>query len=221
MAQSTCKAIGNQILFESRTYKLHGTTPILGSLPASKSIYTEFIASKAPAPECDEGIAENLHEREDKGVTVFARNSQDQICILSRHLKGFFKESLGALKAQRDIGSYKSKVDTMLFVEPMFIQLKKNGNPILEEDEMFERRLRAETPMGPRNALQSSEMLYDPWTIEFEITLFPNVGSAKKDNLSWDAVEAAMEYGKFHGIGQWRNADYGKFTWERVDDNDD
>ena len=212
--------MNNQITYESRIYKLHGLTPILGSLPASKSIYTDFIASKAPDPASDAEITDNLPEREDRGVTVFARNNQDQVCILSRHLKGFFKEALGALKAQRDIGTYKSKVDTLMFVEPMFIPLLKNGAPVMEEDEMFERRLRAETPMGPRNALQSSEMIYDPWSVELEITLFPNKSSAKKENLSWDSIEAALEYGKFHGIGQWRNADYGKFTWERVDDDE-
>ena len=204
--------------FESRTYRLTGITPMLGCLPASKSIYTDFIASKAPNPDDDAEIIENLAEREERGVTVFARNGQEQICVLARHLKGFFKEALGALKAQCDIGVYKSKVDTLLFVEPMFIALKRNGAPILEEDEMFERRLRAETPQGPRNALQSSELVNDPWTLEFEITLLPNNSSAKKQNLSWGAIETALEYGKYHGIGQWRNADYGKFIWERVDE---
>ena len=212
------EATEGNLVFESRTYRLTGITPMLGCLPASKSIYTDFIASKAPNPDDDAEIIDNLTEREDRGVTVFARNSQDQICLLSRHLKGFFKEALGALKAQCDIGVYKSKVDTLLFVEPMFIPMKRGGSPILEEDEMFERRLRAETAQGPRNALQSSELVNDPWTLEFEITLFPNNGSTKKQNLSWSAIESALEYGKFHGLGQWRNADYGKFIWERIDE---
>lgn len=209
-----------QLQLETRTYRLKGITPILGGMPASKAVYTEFIASKAPNPHDDDEIIENLREREEKGITVFARNNRDQICILGRHLKGYMKEALMALKAQYDIGSLKNKIDTLFFVDPLFIPFKRGDEYIIDEDDMLERPLRAETAQGPRVALQSSEMILDPWEVVFEVTLFPNNGSAKKQNLCWEAVELALDYGAYHGIGQWRNGDYGKFIWERIDEED-
>jgi hypothetical protein len=49
------------------------------------------------------------------------------------------------------------------------------------------------------------------------MTMIPNGGTAKSEALTWDAIEAALDYGAFHGLGQWRNADYGRFIWERED----
>jgi len=210
-----------QLEMETRTYRLKGITPILGGLPASKAVYTQYVASKAPNPHDDDEIIENLREIEEKGVTVFARDRREHLCILGRHMKGYMKEALLALKAQYDIGSLKNKVDTLFFVDPLFIPFKRGGNPIIDEDEMLERPLRADTPMGPRVALQSSEMILDPWEVEFEVTLFPNKGSTSKKNLCWEAIELAFDYGAYHGIGQWRNGDYGKFIWERIDEEDD
>lgn len=202
--------------YQSRVYHIRGITPILGGLPASRDIYTQYIASKNPQGDGDQEIIDHL--REEKGITVFARDSRENICLLSRHIRGFFKEALSALKAQCDIGRVKNKIDTLLFVEPALIPLMRNGRTITDEDSMLERPLRADTLMGPRIALQSSEIIEDPWEFDMEISLFPNNGTSRKESLSWEAIETALDYGAFHGIGQWRNADYGKFIWKKVEE---
>lgn len=72
--------------------------------------------------------------------------------------------------------------------------------------------------LGERVTLAASELVEDPWEITIEMTLIPNNGTAKSESLTWDAIEAALDYGAFHGLGQWRNADYGRFMWEQVEE---
>ena len=204
--------------FESRVYRLRGTTAILGSAPASRDIRTQYIISKAPESEREEEELTNSYDSDEKGVTVFNRDRQDHLCLMSHQIKGFFKEALTALKAQCQVANIGKKVDTLISVGPKYIPIKRGGLPLYEEDEMLERPLRAETMRGPRVALQSSEMINPEWSIEFELTLFPSDGTAKSKALTWDAIETALEYGAFHGLGQWRGADYGHFTFEQIAD---
>ena len=203
---------------ESRVYKLTGLTPLLGGQPASLTLRTDYIASKAPTDALrEEELAEFDVDRSESGVTIFTRNKQDQLCLMGHHIKGFFKEAFKAIGAQIEVGNSKSKVDTLIFVEPRFIPLKRDGKPLMEEDQMLERPLRAETRQGPRTALQSSEMVEEPWSVEFELTLIPNKGTARSKPIDWETIETALQYGAFHGLGQWRNAGYGQFKYERVE----
>ena len=206
---------------DSRVYKLIGLTPLLGGQPASLSVRTDYIASKAPTDELRREELETFDlDNDTTGVTVFARDKQDRICLMAHQIKGFFKEALKAVSSQAGIAAVKGKVDTLLFVEPRFIPITRDGAPLREEDEMLERPLRAETRQGPRTALQSSEMLNDPWEVELEMTLVPNKGSGKSNALTWAEVELALQYGAYHGLGQWRNAGYGSFRFERVEDEE-
>lgn len=207
----------NNLKSESRIYRIKGLTPILGSAPASRAIRTQFIASKAPSNDLraeEEAIAFN---RDEKGLTVFNRDSRDNLCLMGYQIKGFLKAALLALKAQCNVTAPKSKIDTMCFVEPRYIPLMRDGKPLRDEDEVLERPLRAQTMQGERITLASSEMVLDPWTIEIEITLLPGNDTAKGKALSWDIIETALDYGVFHGLGQWRNADYGRFIWQKLE----
>lgn len=204
---------------ESRIYRLTGLTPIMGSLPASDTIRTEFLASRAPNAEeaKEEAFEANMDTR---GLTIFARNKQGQLCIMGYQVKGFFKSALYALKGQFDIAAYKTRVDLMVFCEPRFIPLLRNGRPIYNEDSILERPLRTTGPKGERMSLAASERIDDPWAAEVEISLIPQgkTSRTKGDILSWEIIEAALEYGAYHGLGQWRNADYGRFLWEHIQD---
>lgn len=209
------------LLNESRVYRIIGTTPILGTQPCSTALRTEYVASKAPTPELAEEEAALGPNIEEKGLTIFTRDAQEQICLMAYQIKGFFKSALMALKSQTGIAAPKSKVDTLLFVGPRYIPIKRDGATIHEEDSVNERPLRAQTAQGERVSLVGSEQLDTPWEIEIEITLFPSGETKKSQALSWEAVETALDYGAFHGLGQWRNADYGQFIWKRVDDDDE
>ena len=211
----------SNLITESRIYKLTGLTPILGGSPASKAIRTQYIASKAPTDELKAEEAEMGVDRDEKGLTVFNRDAQDQLCLMGYQVKGFLKGALLALKAQCKIAAPKGKIDTLVFVEPRYIPLKKNGKTLRDEDDVLERPLRAQTMQGERVTLAASELVNDPWEITFEMTLLPSAGTARSEALTWDVLETALDYGAYHGLGQWRNADYGRFIWERLDGEGD
>ncbi len=206
---------------ESRVYTLRGTTEILGGLAASREIRTQYIASKAPTPELMEEEAALGPDIEEKGLTIFPRDAQDNLCLMDRHIKGFFKEALTALKPQLGIAAPNGKVDTLVFVEPRYIPIRRDGEKLRDEDSVNERPLRANTMQGPRVSLAASEQIDTPWEVTFEITLFPSAATAKSKALTWDAIEAALEYGELHGLGQWRNAGYGRFVYERTEDENE
>ena len=82
----------------------------------------------------------------------------------------------------------------------------------------MERPLRARSARGEYTALAASEAVNDPWKITFEVTLIPNSSTQRSKPITWEAIEAALDYGRYLGIGQWRNAGYGRFVWKRIEE---
>lgn len=204
--------------FETRKYHLTGIEPMLGSQPASKTLRTEFIASKAPSPAAVAEEDDLLGEMDEKGLTVFLRDDEDgQLILLDYMIRGYFKGSLESLIGQTGVKMPRSKVDKFLFIGPRRIPIWRDGEAIMEEDDQVERPLRAETLRGPRVSLAASEVINEGWEITFEVTLMPNPESKASKALTWEAVETALDYGRFQGIGQWRTGGNGRFVWERVD----
>ena len=39
------------------------------------------------------------------------------------------------------------------------------------------------------------------------------------DNTLENAIREWLDYGKYRGTGQWRNAGKGKFIWQEINDN--
>lgn len=200
---------------ETRHYRLTGLTSILGSQPSSETIRTNFLLAKHPEVDASGEIVPA--ETEENGQTVFYRDENDNLVLLDYQVKGYFKAAMTALKADLGIGMPAKKNDQFLFVEPRCIPLMRNGKTIQDEDEILERPLRGQTMQGERISLASSEMVSTPWQIDVAITVLKNIATAKSAALTFDAVEKALDYGRFSGIGQWRNGGYGRFTWERMD----
>lgn len=206
------------MLYETRKYRLSGISPMLGSQPASKTLRTEFIASKAPSPAEVEEEDNLLGSVDEKGLTVFLRDDKDgSLIMLDYMIRGFFKGSLEALIEQTGIKMPRSKVDKFLFIGPRRIPIMRDGELIFDEDDQIERPLRAETMRGPRVSLAASESIDEGWSVEFEVTLLPNPKSKASEPVTWEAVETALDYGRFQGLGQWRTGGNGRFTWERAD----
>ena len=199
---------------ETRTYRLTGITPILGSQPDSETVKTTYLLSKHPEVDANDEIVP--YEDESNGTTVFYRNANDDIVLMDYQIKGFFKAAFTALKADLKIGMQAKKTDLFLFVAPRAIRILHDGKPIQDEDGILERPLRGQTMQGERISLVASEMIDEPWTVEFSVTVLNNSETAKSKPLTFEAVETALDYGKYSGIGQWRNGGYGRFTWERV-----
>lgn len=209
------------LLFEKRFYRLTGFTPLLGSQPANPAVRTAWIASRAPDPAlaAEENALLGTEDDGRNGPEVFLRDAEhgDKLFIYDYIVRGFFKGALHANQEQFRVAAARGKVDKYVFTGPRLIYLLRDGQPIIDEDDMCERSLRGSTTRGERIALAASEMVLDPWQIEFSVKLYPNKGTAKSDQVTWEVLEAALDYGEDCGLGGWRTGGMGRFTWERID----
>lgn len=185
---------------------------LLGSWPADEDLLTRFIASKAPAPwlgdEESEVAKEAEHSEEvvEGNYTCFP-NDEKGLFLWNYVIKGALKEAGNTLKDALGIKNLRSKIDNYVFIRPRRIYLTRNGKIITEPDDVLERPLRAMTMQGPRVTLAGSERLKAPVTITFTIELIKN------KEVTMDTIRTLLDYGKFKGIGQWRNGGFGEFEW--------
>ncbi len=191
--------------------RLTFTEPLLGTSPANPEIYREFIGSKAPDAVTVEDEVEALGADAvaEKSMTIFPRNAEGVPFLYDYQIKGFFKDTCGGLRKVKGtesekIKAYKKEIDKLVFVEPREIPLKF-------EDSMTEcqRPLRAQTPQGERVSLAMSEQVPAGAVCEFKVVCLSNAHEA--------AVREWLDYGKWSGIGQWRNSGKGRFCWAETD----
>lgn len=194
----------------------------LGTASANPDIHREFIASKAPDAKTveEEVAAVGVEEFIEKSMTVFPRckrhetnadhlGDPDELVpfLYDYQIKGFFKDSCGALARVPDTRSnklkaYKKIIDGTIFVFPRKIAL------VLPEGQKIgvcSRPLRAETAQGPRVALASSESIPAGTKFQFDIKLLD--GGHEALVMEW------LEYAALRGIGQWRNSGKGRATF--------
>lgn len=188
------------------------TEELLGTANSDKDIHSEFIASKAPdAPSREEEVeAVGVDEVERKEMTIFPRNTDGQPIMWDYQIKGFFKDTCGALRKvtgteSSKIKAFKKEIDGLIFPEPRQIVIKFDGKM-----GTCQRPLRASTAQGERIALANSETIPAGATIEFTVKCL--LDSHIK------AVKEWLDYGEFKGMGQWRNSGKGRFTWEDLTD---
>ena len=180
-------------------------------------MHSEFIASKAPdAPSREEEVAAlGADEVEHKEMTVFPRMEDGETPMFwDYQIKGFFKDTCSALarckgqdysKESCGIKAFKKIIDGCIFVFPRMIQIHMSG-PMGN----CQRPLRAATAMGERVALANSEAVPAGSCIEFTVECLEDKHAA--------AVREWLNYGKYKGLGQWRNSGKGRFTWEEIND---
>lgn len=190
--------------------KLTFTEPILGSSSGNPDLHKDFIASKAPDAKSREEEIEAIgaEEVEKKEMTVFPRLPDGTPFIWDYQIRGFFKHACGVLKIvggnkSAAIKAHKKYIDTMVFIKERRVPFNYDG-----EISSFQRPLRGQTAQGERIALANSEMINAGATIEFTIQLL-------KEDLE-DAVLEWLDYGKFNGIGQFRNGSFGRFNFEII-----
>jgi len=188
--------------------KLTFIEPILGTCPNNEDIYREFIGKKAPDAGTidDEVAAIGVDAVADKGKTVFPRMEDGRPFLYDYQIKGFFKDTCGGLRkvngtASSKIKAFKKEIDRLIFPEPRCI-------PICFDGQVGEcqRPLRAQTMQGERVSLAISEQIPAGATAEFTVVCLSDGHEA--------AVCEWLDYGRFSGIGQWRNSGKGRFTWE-------
>lgn len=186
------------------------TEEVLGTASNNPDIHSEFIASKAPdALSCEEEVeAIGVDAVIEKAMTVFPRDSNGNPIFWDYQIKGFFKDSAGALRKVTGskcskVKAYKKEIDGLLFVYPRKIPISMSGMM-----GTCERPLRAQTAQGERIALSNSETIPEGSSIEVTIEcLTPAM---------YDLAVECLDYGKRRGIGQWRNSGKGRFTYEVI-----
>ncbi len=192
--------------------RLTFTDEILGTSSGNPELHREFIASKAPdAQKIEEEVAAlGVDAVEEKSMTVFPRMADGTPFLYDYQIRGFFKEICGAMKAisgtkSSKVKAHKKKIDNTIFVEPREIPLDLHGMKMAN----CQRPLRASTAQGERIALANSEVCPEGTSCEFEVLCMVDEDAAML--LEW------LEYGKYKGIGQWRNSGKGRFTFEVID----
>jgi len=192
-----------------QTYKVEitFTEPLLGTAPLEEEIYTLYIADKkadmTPVELRDE--IESL--REDKGVTGFHRNGDDEPFLYDYMIEGFLKDACGMMRRARGtlskkLTAYKKVIDGLVFVGERRIPLQMAG-----ELDVLERPLRAETAQGPRVALAKSEMAPVGTKIAFTLRILDD------KSVPLELLQEWFDYGSMRGLGQWRNGGYGRFEY--------
>lgn len=184
---------------------------LLGTANSDSKIHEEFIASKAPdAPTMEEEIeAIGVDGVIEKSATIFPRDKEGNPILWDYQVKGFFKDTCGSLRKvtgskSSKIKAYKKEIDGLIFPEPRQIPINFDG-----EITTCQRPLRASTAQGERVALANSEAIPAGATIEFTVVCLTDSHA--------NAVREWLDYGKYRGMGQWRNSGKGRFTWEEVE----
>lgn len=190
------------------------TEPLLGTRPADPELHTRFVASKAPDHKtmAQEVADLGAHEVEDRGKTVFPRMEDGTPYIYDYQIKGFLKEAGKALRKvtgtkSSKIKAYRQEIDNLIFVEPRRIPLWMPIDLDLTATDN-QRPLRASTPQGERVALAHSEEAPAGTYIECTFSCMVDGDVA--------LVKEWLDYGRWKGMGQWRNASYGRMTWEEI-----
>lgn len=181
--------------------------PMLGTIPGDKELVCNYISNKHPEKKSDEEI-NTVPEELEKMSTGFHRDENKIPFIYNYMIKGFLKEAASSLirGKQLELKAHKKIVDQVVFIKPRRIYFTGNIKLPLQ---YLERPLRAQTAQGERVALARSEMIPEGTKIDFTIMCMDD----KLENL----IGSLLDYGKYRGLGQWRNADYGSFTWEEVE----
>lgn len=183
---------------------------VLGSTAGDPEITRSYIASKAPdAAKLEEEVAAlGVDGVEQKTMTVFPKLEDGTPFLWDYQLKGFFKSACKALNTaapSNKLPSYKTKIDTLVFIDERKIPYQLPEGGVIGN---LQRPLRAMTAQGERIALANSETIPAGTTVEFTVT------ALEKDLLP--RVREWLDYGRYNGLGQWRNASYGRFTWEEI-----
>lgn len=190
---------------------LEFTEPCLGTASADPELHARFIASNAPdAPTRQEEIeAMGVEEYEEKSMTVFPKDKDGNPFFWDYQIKGFFKDACSALQRMKGedmsresckLKAYKKIIDGCVFVFPRRIPITLSGDM-----GDLQRPLRGQTAQGERIALARSETIPEGSKIAFEIEC---------PEQYEPVVTEWLDYGRYKGLGQWRNASYGRFKYK-------
>lgn len=204
--------------WETQTYTvtIELVDDMLGSVPASKSLYGGYVAARTTKKLKKEGYSDTeiesilkeeldyVHDDETQGLTTFFADKKSPF-LRPHQVKGFFKEAARRLKEHGNLKQLRDKVTAYLFVEDTTggkrIRLPK---PDGGKYDVAERPIRCQTPQGERTAIARSEFVEEGTKLSFNVVLLNGV-------ISKELLKELLAYGKYQGLGQWRSGGLGQF----------
>ncbi len=198
------------------------TEQLLGTVPLNKKTYVEHgpgalgiesgaITLDSVREELDT-IEEPAEEEKEKAWTGF-HTVDGQPLLYSYVISGFFKETCSALRRNKadflsgGLRAHKKVIDGLVFVEPRKIMLDLHGQQVdKSEDFPNKRPLRGQTAPGERISIARSHSCPPGTSVEFTLIILGVVTEA--------LLKEWFDYGRFKGLGCWRNASWGRFTYE-------
>lgn len=184
---------------------------VLGTACSDPEIHETYISSNAPdaLTRKEEVEALGVEGVFEKSMTIFPKENGVPF-LWDYQIKGFFKDACGMLRRVKGsksekLKAHKKEIDGLIFVAERKIPFNFEG-----EIGICQRPLRASTAQGERVALSSSETIPAGSSIEFTVQCMVDADMGYV--IEW------LDYGKFRGIGQWRNSGKGKFEWRDITD---
>lgn len=214
---------------EKSTYSLVITLEenLLGTVPYSKEIYASYLQDRIkkrkeeegePLPESNE--VDFVKDIEEKGWTGFTAD-ENGLFIWDYLIKGFLKNAAKAMQEAAAVVSAEEEEEEVkvkakkpkkerpgykLINDYVFIHPRKLYFGIKEPDGVLERPLRAMTMQGERVTLSRSDYINKGRQIKCEIHVLLNKVTEKR-------LRDLLDYGFYMGLGQWRNARWGSFSY--------
>lgn len=174
------------------------TEPMLGTVPYSKEVYAKFIETKKPAG-TEGSETETVQEAEERGWTGFHKD-EGGIFIYDYMIKGFLKNAGNVLKDTLKVKNLRAKINDHIFLFPRRLYPMPAKD---KADGILERPLRCQTMQGPRVTVVRSDYLDTGTEFSFKVHVL-------KPEFA-EYLQPRLDYGKYQGLGQWRNGSYGRF----------
>lgn len=190
-------------------------TDFISNSAVKKIIRTDTSLTAAEEPDfCPEIMDPEMQEL--KAMTVFPRNPRTgEPVMMGYQMKGFFKAAAKACRNRPDsmsskLQGYVSKIDSDINIVAKYAQIEWGPDNRFHN---LQRPLRAETAKGPRVALANSEVISAGAHFDMEIS-FPVEKYV-------EYIQEWLNYGYYVGLLQWRNAGYGRFMYQILNENDE
>lgn len=200
--------------------------PMLGTTPKQKDVYRKYVAQKAidQGAEVDvEAELETVQDVEEKGWTGFHVLDKTHPFVMDYVILGFLKAAGKGLRRTKGalsnkVRAYRKKISEGIGVygpddehdRYLFLH-DADGNRLTVDDlGLLERPLRADTPQGERVSLVRSDTVPPGTRMTFRLRVLADIGE--------DVLQEWFAYGAYHGLGQWRNAQWGIFRVVRFEE---
>lgn len=134
-------------------------------------------------------------------VTSFFRDADGTPMLFNYQVFGHLKESANILKTALGVIALRSKIENYCVITPRRIRFSQ---PIYGE---ISRPLRAQTAMGPRVAIATSDVVNAGAELAFDVHILPN----PKSEVTPAVIREILDWGQYRGMGQWRTGGWGLY----------